>query len=179
MAAIQAQIITPAITSQNQNIYRSLGNLGQVSTYSKTIDTPYSSVSKSDVRVSNPGIQTIGGLGYSHGLAPIGVAHGLSPYGVAHGLSPYGVAHGVSPYGVAHGLSPYGVAHAPLTVSHGISPLGVAHGSLVAPRLALPAVGVARPVGVAPAGLLGVAYSAAPVVSHMSYSNGLGLSYAW
>lgn len=44
-AAIQAQILTPSITSQNSNIYRTLGNLGQVSTHSKTIDTPYSSVS--------------------------------------------------------------------------------------------------------------------------------------
>ncbi|PNF26253.1 Cuticle protein 76 [Cryptotermes secundus] len=43
----------PAITSQQSNILRSYGNLGQVSTYSKTIDTPYSSVRKSDVRVSN------------------------------------------------------------------------------------------------------------------------------
>ncbi|XP_063218742.1 cuticle protein 67-like [Bacillus rossius redtenbacheri] len=44
---------SPAITSQHSNILRTPGNLGQVSTYSKTIDTPYSSVSKSDVRVSN------------------------------------------------------------------------------------------------------------------------------
>ncbi|KAF6198742.1 hypothetical protein GE061_006764 [Apolygus lucorum] len=45
-----------AVTSQSQNILRSWGNLGQVSTYSKTIDTPWSSVSKSDIRVSNPGL---------------------------------------------------------------------------------------------------------------------------
>jgi hypothetical protein len=43
----------PFITSQQSNILRSYGNLGQVSTYSKTIDTPYSSVRKSDVRVCN------------------------------------------------------------------------------------------------------------------------------
>jgi hypothetical protein len=51
--AAPAAVATPAITSQHSNILRSYGNLGQVSTYSKTIDTPYSSVRKSDVRVSN------------------------------------------------------------------------------------------------------------------------------
>lgn len=55
LATINAQYIAPALTSQQSNIYRSFGNLGQVSTHSKTIDTPFSSVSKSDVRVSNPG----------------------------------------------------------------------------------------------------------------------------
>lgn len=33
-----------------------INNVLQISTFSKTIDTPYSSVSKSDVRVSNPGL---------------------------------------------------------------------------------------------------------------------------
>ncbi|XP_031766588.1 pupal cuticle protein C1B-like [Galleria mellonella] len=104
----------PAIASQQSNILRSPFNLGQVSTYSKAIDTPFSSVRKSDIRVSNPGFA-------------------------------------VSPA--------YGGIAAPL-VSH---------------------VGVAAPVAkVATAGgLLGVAYSAAPAVSHMTYTNGLGLAYAW
>ncbi|XP_063826403.1 pupal cuticle protein C1B-like [Ostrinia nubilalis] len=107
----------PAIASQHSNILRSPFNLGQVSTYSKAIDTPFSSVRKSDIRVSNPGLA----------VAP---AYG----GYA---APY-----VSHVGVA---APY-----------------------------------AAPVAkVATAGLLGVAYSAAPAVSHMTYSNGLGLAYAW
>lgn len=109
-------------------------------------------MSKSDVRVSNPGINTYGGLG---------LAHGLSPYGVA----PIGLSHGISPIGLSHGISPIGLTHAGI------------HSPLIAPRLALPGT-LARPVGVAP-GLLGVAYSVAPAVSHMSYTNGLGLSYAW
>lgn len=50
-------VIAPTITSEQQNVLRSYGNLQQVSYNSKTIDTPYSSVSKSDVRVSNPGYQ--------------------------------------------------------------------------------------------------------------------------
>ncbi|XP_067009165.2 cuticle protein 67-like, partial [Anabrus simplex] len=115
---------TPAITAQHSNILRTPGNLGQVSTYSKSINTPYSSVSKSDVRVSNDA------LAYP------------------------------------------AVAHA--------APLGYA-----APAVhAAPALGYAAPAvhaapAVAHAGLLGVAYSAAPAVAHMTYSNGLGLSYAW
>lgn len=39
-------------------------------------------------------------------------------------------------------------------------------------------IGFVSLAAVAP-GLLGVAYSAAPVVSHMTYSNGLGVNYAW
>lgn len=139
IAAINAQYLAPSITSQNQNIYRTLGNLGQVSTHSKTIDTPFSSVSKSDIRVSNPGL-AVGGLGYGYG----GLAH--APLGLAHGIGPVGLAHGISPLGLG-------------------------------PRVLAPSI--ARPIGVAAPGLLGVAYSASPAVSHMSYTNGLGLSYAW
>ncbi|CAB3362765.1 Hypothetical predicted protein [Cloeon dipterum] len=43
----------PAISSVSQNTLRSFGNVGQVSTYSKSLDTPYSSVRKSDIRVTN------------------------------------------------------------------------------------------------------------------------------
>lgn len=169
LAAIQAQYITPALTTQNQNIYRTLGNLGQVSTHSKTIDTPFSSVSKSDVRVSNPGL-AIGGLGYAHGISPLGLAHTgyASPYGLAHaGLAaPIGLTHAgiAAPYGLAHGVSPLLAQR-----------LAVPRPLIAAPAIAKPIIGG---VGVAP-GLLGVAYSAAPAVAHMSYSNGLGISYAW
>ncbi|XP_050072616.1 cuticle protein 67-like [Anopheles maculipalpis] len=110
-----AGIHTPAITSQQSNILRSYGNLGQISTYSKTIDTPYSSVSKSDVRVSNPGLA---------------------------------------------------VGHVAAAYPHAIAP-AYAHPAYAAPA-----------IKAAPA-LLGVAYSAAPAVAHMTYSNGLGINYAW
>ncbi|XP_026319006.1 cuticle protein 76-like [Hyposmocoma kahamanoa] len=113
----------PAIATQSSNILRSPFNLGQVSTYTKAIDTPFSSVRKADIRVSNPGVAV------------------AAPY--AH----YGVAAPV----VSHIASP--------VVSH----LGVAPVAKVA----------------AAPGLLGVAYSAAPAVSHMTYSNGLGIAYAW
>lgn len=107
----------PAITSQSSNILRSFGNLGQVSTYSKTIDTPFSSVSKSDVRVSNPGLRV---------AAAPAVAYAAPAYAAPAYAAP-----------AAHGY--------------------------VAP--AAPAIGVA--------------YSAAPAVAHVSYSNGYGISYGW
>jgi len=138
LATINAQYITPAITSGNANIYRSFGNLGQVAAHTKTIDTPFSSVSKSDVRVSNPGVYS----GY-HGVAP---ALGYGGYGG------------------------YGVGYAAPAIAH----------AAYAPALARPGL-LARPAvhAAVPGALLGVAYSAAPVVSHMTYSNGLGINYAW
>lgn len=150
----------PTLTSQDSNIYRSYGNLGQVSTFSKTISTPYSSVSKSDVRVSNPGyrVATVGSpivSGYSALAAPAPLA-----------------------YSTLSAPSSLGYVGAPaLTRSSLISP-GYAVGS---PLLSQQVSGLSplTRVGVANGGLLGVAYSAAPAVSHTSYSNGLGLSYAW
>nr|QGT33420.1 CPF-like cuticular protein 1 [Microplitis mediator] len=47
-----------SVSTTSDNIYRSNGNLAQVSTESKTVETPYSSSSKSDVRVSNPSVYT-------------------------------------------------------------------------------------------------------------------------
>nr|XP_029721251.1 cuticle protein 67-like isoform X1 [Aedes albopictus] len=126
-----AGIHTPAITSQQSNILRTYGNLGQISTHSKTIDTPYSSVSKSDVRISNPGLA---------------VGHVAAAYPAAY--------------------------HAPAAY---------AAPAYAAPAYAHPAVYGApavKAVAAAPA-LLGVAYSAAPTVAHMTYSNGLGINYAW
>ncbi|KAL0830589.1 hypothetical protein ABMA28_002736 [Loxostege sticticalis] len=111
----------PAIASQHSNILRSPFNLGQVSTYSKAIDTPFSSVRKSDIRVSNPGLAVAPAYGHYGGYA--------SPY--------------------------------------------VSHVGVAAP-FAAPVAKVATA-----GGLLGVAYSAAPAVSHMTYTNGLGLAYAW
>lgn len=127
----------PTFTSQNANTFRTFGNSGQVSTFSKTIDTPFSSVRKSDVRVSNPGYA----LGGYHGYAAPAVA-------VAHAPAYHGYA---------------APAYAAPAYAHGPA---YAHAPVVAKAV----------VG---GGLLGVAYSAAPVVSHMTYSNGLGFNYAW
>lgn len=105
-------LATAAVTSQQSNILRSYGNLGQVSTYSKTIDTPYSSVSKSDVRVSNPGYATVahGPIGYNpyvaHAAAPLLARPAYAaPYAAPYAAHAYG-----HPYGapvVAKGRSLY------------------------------------------------------------------------
>ncbi|EFN81693.1 Pupal cuticle protein C1B, partial [Harpegnathos saltator] len=99
-----AQIQSHAITSTSDNILRSHGNLAQVATQTKTIDTPFSSSSKADIRVTNPAAVT-----YAH---------------------------------LAHPAT-YGAAPA------------------------------------APAAALGVAYSPAVEVSHMSYSSPIGIAYAY
>jgi hypothetical protein len=124
--AAPAAVATPAITSQHSNILRGYGNLGQVSTYSKTIDTPFSSVSKSDVRVSNDAL--------AYPAAPVAY----------HGTY-------TAP---AYRTAPVAAAYAAPVVKSAATAIG-GHG------------------------LLGVAYSAAPVVSHMTYSNGLGIAYAY
>ncbi|PSN37249.1 Cuticle protein 76 [Blattella germanica] len=110
-------LTTPAITSQSSNVLRSFGNLGQVSTYSKTIDTPYSSVRKYDTRVSNDALAYPAAPALAYHAAPALGAPAFAPRAIA------------------------------------------------APALA--------------GGLLGVAYSAAPAVAHMTYSNGLGIAYAY
>lgn len=101
-----------AITSTSDNILRSHGNLAQVATQTKTIDTPFSSSSKTDIRVTNPAVTT-----YAHLAHP-----------------------------------------APLTYA----------------AAAVPAL----PAAVRPAAL-GVAYSPAVEVSHMSYSSPIGIAYAY
>ncbi|XP_011702294.1 PREDICTED: cuticle protein 76-like [Wasmannia auropunctata] len=115
-SALQYHEFTPiahvephAITSTSDNILRSPGNLAQVATQTKTIDTPFSSSSKTDIRVTNPAVTT-----YAHLAHP-----------------------------------------APLTYA-----------------------AAALPAAVRPAAL-GVAYSPAVEVSHMSYSSPIGIAYAY
>ncbi|XP_018563074.1 pupal cuticle protein C1B-like [Anoplophora glabripennis] len=74
-------------------------NLGQVSTYSKTIDTPFSSVSKSDVRISNPGLKIAAAPAYQTYAAPAYAAHGYAAPAVA--APAVGVAYSAAP-AVAH-----------------------------------------------------------------------------
>nr|P45588.1 RecName: Full=Cuticle protein 76; AltName: Full=LM-ACP 76; Short=LM-76 [Locusta migratoria]AAB26590.1 Lm-76=14 kda cuticle structural protein [Locusta migratoria=migratory locusts, cuticle, Peptide, 139 aa] [Locusta migratoria] len=124
-----AAVAPAAITSQQSNILRSYGNLGQVSTYSKTVDTPYSSVSKADIRVTNNAVYA----------AP--------------------------------------AAYAAAPVAYAAPALGYARTALAAPALGYARAAYAAPA-VAAGGLLGVAYSAAPAVAHLTYS-GLHAAYAY
>ncbi|CAO1398943.1 unnamed protein product [Diamesa serratosioi] len=140
-------ILTPTITSQHQNTLRSYGNLGQVSTFSKTIDTPYSSVSKSDVRVSNPGYAVAQPIAYHQPAVAL-----AQPIAVAQPLAYHQPA-------VAYSAP----IHAQPAVAYHAQPAVAYH--------AQPAL--------QPAVKLGVVYSSAPQVAHMTYSNGLGYNYAW
>ncbi|KAJ8876219.1 hypothetical protein PR048_024129 [Dryococelus australis] len=128
----QAALASPAaITSSHSNILRSPGNLGQVSTYSKTIDTPYSSVSKSDVRVSNPGVA------YTAAVAPAVSAYAAPAYSSSY----YGSAASSARYGSAALVAPAAVTYssslaAPASVSYSSSlaaPASVSYSSLAAP----------------------------------------------
>jgi hypothetical protein len=133
-APASVAVATPTITSQSQNTLRSYGNLGQVSTYTKSIDTPFSSVRKSDVRVSNDAL--------AYAAAPA-VAYHAAP-----AVAAYHAAPAVAAYHAAPAVAAY---HAPA---------------------------VAAPVAVARTGLLGVAYSAAPAVAHLSF-DGFGAHYGY
>ncbi|KAE8572939.1 cuticle protein 76 [Halyomorpha halys] len=141
-----AAVAPAAITSQSSNILRSYGNLGQVSTYSKTIDTPYSSVTKSDVRVSNPGVRTLAPAAYAPAYAARAYAPAVATYAAAPAVASYAAAPAVAAY------------HAPALAAPAYAARAYA-----APALAAPAV--------AAHGLLGVAYSAAPAVAHVSYDS--------
>jgi hypothetical protein len=100
-AAPAISYAAPTITSQPSNILRSYGNLGQVSTYSKTIDTPFSSVRKSDVRVSNDALAYPAAPALAYQAAPaVAAAPGL--LGVAYSAAP-AVAH-IS-YSNAYGIN--------------------------------------------------------------------------
>ncbi|XP_003705922.1 cuticular protein CPF1 [Megachile rotundata] len=106
----QYTLTTAALTSTSDNILRSSGNLAQIATQSKTISTPFSSSSKSDIRVTNPAI-------YAH-AAPF--AHVATQY-----AAPLAAA---AP--IAHSNQLLGVAYSPaVAVSHMAysSPIGVSY----------------------------------------------------
>ena len=153
LAVVSAVIVPATLTSTSDNILRSPGNFAQISTQSKTIQTPFSSSSKSDIRVTNPSV----------------VAHTAPVYG-AYSAAPLN-------YGYA---AP--VAHsAPLNYGYTIpaahsDPLNYGYTAPVAHAAPLN-YGYTTPVAHAtPAHAgLGVAYSVAPVVSHMSYSSPIGV----
>ncbi|XP_051167416.1 pupal cuticle protein C1B-like [Leptopilina boulardi] len=121
-----------ALTATQDNILRSPGNLAQISTQSKTIQTPFSSSSKSDIRVSNPAY-------------------------VAHTAPVYAAAPIAQTYAAAAPIAHTYAAAAPVAHTY-TAAAPVAHA--------------------APASLLGVAYSPAVAVSHMSYSSPIGV-YSW
>lgn len=152
---------TPTITSQSANILRSPGNLAQVSTYSKTIDTPFSSSSKSDIRVSNPGVYQT--LSYAAPAAPA-LAYAAAPAAPA-------LAYAAAPAYASHALA------APAYASHALAAPAYASHALAAPAAPALAYSSGPALAAAPAvAYAGHAYAAAPAVAHTTFS-GLGYSY--
>ncbi|GLH05151.1 Pupal cuticle protein C1B [Gryllus bimaculatus] len=117
-------LATPAITAQASNILRTPGNLGQVSTYSKAIDTPYSSVRKSDVRVSNDALAygAVAAPAYGYARAAYGGAYAapaLAAPALGYARAAYGGAYAAPVaraglLGVAYSAAP-AVAHVSYT----------------------------------------------------------------
>nr|CAI5821530.1 unnamed protein product [Callosobruchus analis] len=141
-------VATPgALTSQSSNIYRSFGNLGQISAYHKTVDTPFSSVSKADVRVSNPGLRFATPALTTAYAAPAIAAHATY---------------------AAPAIAAHTTYAAPAITTHAAYAAPTAY---AAPAIAAHAA-YAAPAAVAHGPLLGVAYSAAPAVSHITYASG-------
>ncbi|CAH1400664.1 unnamed protein product [Nezara viridula] len=126
-----AAVAPAAITSQSSNILRSYGNLGQVSTYSKTIDTPYSSVTKSDVRVSNPGVRTLAPAAYApaYAAAPV-AAYAAAPAYAARAYAAPALA--APAYAARAYAAPAVAAHGLLGVAYSAAP-AVAHVSYDSP----------------------------------------------
>lgn len=169
-----------AVTSGSDNTYRSPGNLAQISTQSKTIDTPYSSSSKTDVRVSNPSVYVTAQPALSYSAHPVQTAvkyaspapsfsYAAAP--VAHSYYPQqqqqAFYHAAQPVNQVYAAAPapaYHIAqHAPVSYS---APAVYSH---AAP--AYTSYAHAAPLAAAHQPLVKIAYSPANQVSHFTYSN--------
>ncbi|XP_025194967.1 velvet complex subunit B-like [Melanaphis sacchari] len=168
-----------AVASTSTSVFRTPGHPGQVSAVHKTVETPYSSAHKADVRYTNDvqlpyHYQPTAAVPYGYGPAP------AVPYG-------YGPAAAV-PYG--HGpvaAVPYG--HGPVTaVPYGHGPIAAVpygHGPVAAvpyghgPVAAVPYGHgpVAAPYGYGPTA--GAVVTPPHSVSHTSFSGPYGTHYSY
>jgi hypothetical protein len=140
-----------SVGSTHESTVKGFGGNSVISQYSKAVDTPYSSVRKYDTRISNDA------------LAYAPAAHAIAAPAVTYSAAPalaYGA--GYRAYGAAPALA-YGAGYR----AYGAAP-ALAYGAAYAPAIAKTAV----------AAPLGVAYSAAPAVAHLSFS-GLGVTYGY
>ncbi|XP_050437068.1 cuticle protein 67-like [Adelges cooleyi] len=127
-----------AVASTSTNIVRSPGNLGHVAAFHKTVETPFSSVHKADVRVTND-------IPYHHapGYQPYAVAATVPfvphPYPAplkAYAAAPYAPnayadPHAYAPVPHAFAAAPH--AYAPGPHGYGAAPHAVAHTSYSGP----------------------------------------------
>ncbi|XP_001603721.1 pupal cuticle protein C1B [Nasonia vitripennis] len=139
-----------SLAATSENVYRSAGNLNTIASHSKTVATPFSSSSKHFTSVTNPGVYTQTAI-----AAPVATYAAAAP-----------IAHASYAAPVAHASYAAPVAHASYAAP-------VAHASYAAP------IAHAAPVAAHGSSLLGVAYSPAVAVSHMTYSSPVGINYSW
>ncbi|XP_046622020.1 pupal cuticle protein C1B-like [Neodiprion virginianus] len=182
------EVSSPSLTSDSSNILRGPGNLAQVLTYSKTIETPYSTQRKSDVRISSPTVVYSHSAPYSPAPSVSHVTYNAGP--VAYATAPslgQGGAYGPS-YSADHTV---GSSHESTVksldgsraVTHYSKAVDTAFSSVRKsdPRLTNDAkilsAAYAAPTGNAHLGPV-VAYSAAPDVARATFT-GLGTEYNW
>jgi len=113
-----------AVASTSTSVFRTPGHPGQVSAVHKTVETPYSSAHKADVRYTND-VQ----LPYHH--YPAAVPYGYGPTAVQYGHGPVAVPYGHSPVAVPYGYGPAAAvpySHGPVAVPYGHGPVAYGHG---------------------------------------------------
>ncbi|XP_026813176.1 cuticle protein 76-like [Rhopalosiphum maidis] len=124
-----------AVASTSTSVFRTPGHPGgQVSAVHKTVDTPYSSAHKSDVRYTND-VQ----LPYHHhpaavpyGYGPAAIPYGYGPAAVPYGHGPVAVPYGHGPVAVPYGYGP--TAAVPYSYGHAAAvPYGSHRGPVAAP----------------------------------------------
>ncbi|XP_046743724.1 cuticle protein 76-like isoform X2 [Diprion similis] len=206
IAAVNAGL---ALTSTSDNTYRSHGNLAQISTQSKSIETPYSSSSKTDIRVSNPAVYASPAHIGHYVSAPPSLQHYSSAPAIQHYSAPVVEHYAHAP--AAHGSPVYTSAPGPVIAKAAYHvPAPAIHYAQPAP-VAQPLYTHAEPAHYAPAApvhyahaapahyahgapahyahggqvaghqsVVGVAYSPASAVAHLTYSNANDhVNYAW
>ncbi|CAH1400657.1 unnamed protein product [Nezara viridula] len=165
IAPVSYGLATTAIGSSSQSTLRSADGSSAISQYSKAVDTAFSSVRKTDTRITND----------ARYLTPLAATYHAPAYAASYAAAPVvakAYAPAVATYAAAPAVSTY---HAPAVAAYHAAPVVA---KAYAPALAAPAYAArayAAPALAAPAvaahGLLGVAYSAAPAVAHVSYDS--------
>jgi len=192
----------PHVGAQSEHTVRGFSGLSTVSQQHKTVASPFSSVSKSDVRVTNDAaVFAPAGVAYTQGYAaPIAaapVAYATQAYSaapvVAKAVAPAYAAAPVAYAAPAYAAPAYAAAPvvaksvAPAYAAAPVAYAAPAYAAApvvtkaVAPAYAAAPIGYAAPIAKvhsAP-GLLGVAYSAvSPAVATLNF-NGYGISYGY
>lgn len=171
-----------AVASTSTNVVRSLGNAGpHVAAFHKTVETPFSTAHKSDVRFTND-VVAAGPYAYGPYAAPVPIpATAYGPYGApvpvpATAYGPYAAPFPAAPYGPYPAPVPataYGPHAAPVPTATAYGPYAAPYSPYAAPLPATAAYPYAAAGGpVKP-------YGYGPVVAHTSYAGPYGAQYSY